>query len=282
MQGSLPRRRTQFIWDVVSSIKVGKGGYAYVVDKRSRLIAQPDISRVLQKTDLSTVPQVRSVIAGTAGAADQPVEALVGRDLHNRDVLSAHAAIPALGWLVYVDVPIEEAFAPLYSAGVRTAVLLVVGLAVTIVASLVLVRRMIKPIRALQVGAARIGAGALDHRIEVRTNDELQALAEEFNQMTARLQESYAGLERKVEERTRDLTEALEQQTATSEILRVISSFADRSARCLGSNRECDAKRLCALAWPVVRIEGDVFTTAECCGIRAISGCSKERLPVPI
>ncbi|HYL19621.1 MAG TPA: cache domain-containing protein, partial [Burkholderiales bacterium] len=48
----------KFIWDVVSSIKAGKGGYAYVVDSGGRLIAHPDISLVLQKTELSSLPQV--------------------------------------------------------------------------------------------------------------------------------------------------------------------------------------------------------------------------------
>jgi len=57
----------------------------------------------------------------------------------------------------------------------------------------------------LRQGAARIGAGALDHRIEVQTGDELEALATEFNRMAAQLQESYAGLEQKVEERTHEL-----------------------------------------------------------------------------
>src|SRR2546426_120937 len=51
--------------------------------------------------------------------------------------------------------------------------------------------------------------GALDQRIEVSSRDELGALAEEFNRMAGRLQESYTGLERKVQERTRELAEAL-------------------------------------------------------------------------
>ena len=55
-----------------------------------------------------------------------------------------------------------------------------------------------------------------DQRIEVHTGDELEALADEFNRMAGRLRESYATLEQKVEERTRELAEALEQQTATA------------------------------------------------------------------
>ena len=50
----------------------------------------------------------------------------------------------------------------------------------------------------LQRGAARIGAGELDHRIEVRSGDELEALAVEFNRMAAHLQASYASLEQQV------------------------------------------------------------------------------------
>ena len=87
-----------------------------------------------------------------------------------------------------------------------------------------LARGMVRPIRVLEEGAQHIGEGNLDQRIDVRTGDELEALAGRFNRMSAQLKESYAGLERKVEARTQELSNTLEQQTAISEILRVISS----------------------------------------------------------
>jgi signal transduction histidine kinase len=75
----------------------------------------------------------------------------------------------------------------------------------------------------MQEGAQRIGGGDLGHRLNIKTGDELEALANQFNRSTAALQESYETLEQRVEDRTRELTESLEQQTATAEILRVIS-----------------------------------------------------------
>jgi signal transduction histidine kinase/CheY-like chemotaxis protein len=79
------------------------------------------------------------------------------------------------------------------------------GLALAVLASLVLARKMVTPIRALQIGAARIGSGLLDHRIDIKTGDELEALGDQFNSMAAQLQDSYATLEHKVEERTHQL-----------------------------------------------------------------------------
>jgi len=211
----------KLIWDVITAIKIGKTGYAYVVDDKGRLIAHPDISRVLRNTDLSALPQVEGARDPSTAGADP---AAIVRNLDGHRVLSAAAAIPKLGWLVFVEQPLSEALAPLFTAVLQTGLLLVLGLAVAILAGLLLARRMTGPIRELDAGAARIGAGALGHRIAVHTGDELEELAERFNAMAGDLQSSYADLEKKVEDRTAELTESLDQQTATAEVLGVINS----------------------------------------------------------
>ena len=207
----------KFIWDVVSQIKIGKAGRAFVVDGGGILIADPDISLVLQKTSLASLEQVTAATFTAAGSPRRDVT--IGRDLQGRRVLTAHASIAPLRWSVFAELPLEEAFAPLRASIERTVVLVVIGVALSVIGSMLLARRMVQPIRALQEGAAKIGAGDLGQRLELGTADELDDLAQQFNRMTAQLQESYATLEQKVEERTRALTEALERnQTLLREV----------------------------------------------------------------
>jgi GAF domain-containing protein/HAMP domain-containing protein len=249
----------KFIWDVVSQIRIGQTGRAFVVDGRGQLVAHPDISLVLQKTDFSRLEHVRAALAGPAPAGAPSREVTVAKDSGGRQVLTASAPISPLGWRVFVEQPLGEALAPLYASAYRTVALLLAGVALSVLASLVLARRMATPIHALQAGAARIGAGALDQRIDVKTGDELEGLADQFNRMAAHLHESYATLEQKVEDRTRELTEALEQQTATAEILRVISSSPTDIQPVLDAVAE-NAARVCAAQDAIIlRTDGDAL-----------------------
>lgn len=193
----------KFVWDVITQIKVGRRGLAFVVNSQGTLIAHPDISLVLQKKDFSRLMQVAALDSPASAPVDS--EVAIGRDLAGNEVLTAHAPIASLGWNVFVELPLEEALEPLRDAVYRTSLLLLAGLALSVFASMYLARRMVRPIRALQAGADEIGAGRLAHRIDVHTGDELESVADRFNSMTQQLRESYEDLERKVNERTQDL-----------------------------------------------------------------------------
>lgn len=212
----------KLIWDVVTQIRVGEKGSAYVVGPDGRLIAHPDISLVLRNTDMSKLDQVKAARAAETGDPSEPLQ--VARNIQGSDVLTAFAPVKPLGWVMFVELPVTEAYAPLYEALQRLALALTAALIFAVLAGMFLARRMVGPIQALRAGAVRIGSGDLTQRISIKTGDELEALADQFNDMARRLEDSYAGLEQKVERRTQELRQALEQQTATSEVLRVISS----------------------------------------------------------
>jgi class 3 adenylate cyclase len=161
----------RFMWDIVLGIKVGETGRAIVVDEAGRLIAAPDISSVLRNTDLKHPDQ---------------------------GVLRTIARIEPLGWKLIVELPTREAYAPISSALLRSAVILCIGLAGSLLAAMYLAHRMVTPIRALQDGVVRIGAGDLDHKVDVRTGDELEILADRFNSMSGDLRASRAREDRLV------------------------------------------------------------------------------------
>jgi class 3 adenylate cyclase len=174
----------KLIWDVISAIKVGKSGFAFVLDRPGRLIAHPDISLVLRGAEEATAKPFRTIRAaiGSAGAG-----LATSRDVHGQAVAVGAALVTGLDWTVVVEQPLSEAYAPIYAALWRTAVLLAVGTIFAALLAYALAHRMTEPIRVLEEGTERIGAGFFDHRISIQTGDEFQRLANSFNKMAAEL-----------------------------------------------------------------------------------------------
>jgi two-component system, NtrC family, sensor kinase len=157
-------------------------------------------------------------------------------------VLTASAPIPRLGWIVFVELPLREALAPVYASLWRMAALLGLGLLLAAGAGTMLARRMVVPIRRLQAGAERLGSGERGQPIEIRTGDEIETLADRFNQMAAKVQQSHDTLEAKVEART----EALQTQEQEARAARLAAEQALADLR-RTQDRLVETQKLAAL-----------------------------------
>jgi Cache domain len=127
------------IWDVIKAVKVGETGYGYIVDGTGRLIAHRDIPLVLRGRNLSGLPQVAAALAGSP--SEEPIEGKTF-DAGNSGatVSSVHAIVPFVGWRVLVDLPTAETQASLWSAVIRGAILLALGLVAALLAILAAAR----------------------------------------------------------------------------------------------------------------------------------------------
>ena len=203
------------IQDLVRQTRLGTSGYVYAIDARGVPIAHPNSAAFANRS--LALPQV------TRALASSQTGSTVGRNFRGQKVLSTWATVGPVGWKVFVEQPESAAFAPVRGKIWRTALLLAAFLAVGVGLSVLLARRLVRPVKQIRTAAARIGAGAYDERIELRRRDELGGLAEELNGMAASLQASVQSLERKVEERTRELQRALAELSRKGRQLEVAS-----------------------------------------------------------
>jgi nitrate/nitrite-specific signal transduction histidine kinase len=180
----------------IARLGIGESGSAYLVDGNGRLIYHSDPGRI--GDDFSTQAIVQEVLGGKMGA-------LRTRDLDGRDIVASFAPVPGTPW----GLVSEAAWATLTS-GIRgyqqfLLLLLALGIAVPALVVAVGVKRLTKPITDLIGAAQEVAAGNFGQTISASTGDEVEELAEQFNFMSAQLRESYAHLEQRVADRTKEL-----------------------------------------------------------------------------
>ena len=215
----------KFLSDFIDQGQTGTDTDAFVLGPEGRLLAHSDIGPGHLGADLSNLPQVKSMIKPRA----EPVT--LGQDPDGHAVLTGSAAIPRMNWYVFFEQPLSKALQPVYGLLYRTGWLLALAIMLAVLAGMLLAHHLVTPIRALQVGARQLEASDFGHRINVKTADEIEELADHFNRMADQLQGSYSRLEQKVADRTRDLAQSNSELKALEEIGRAVAS-SPTSTRC--------------------------------------------------
>ena len=100
------------------------------------------------------------------------------------------------------------------TAEARTNIYIVVAATISMLVAIAIAsffsKRVTFRIDRLRKGAEIIEKGRLDHRLRIDSGDEIELLSKQFNSMASKLEGSHQTLERKVEERTRELKESQE------------------------------------------------------------------------
>jgi signal transduction histidine kinase/CheY-like chemotaxis protein len=198
----------RFLGDVIARLQVGARGKVYVVDASNHLLAYPGATEVLRRRDLAAFAPVRQAREVAATGARALLDAADATDFRGNPVIATAVQVPVTGWLVFVEQPRSEALQSALATLTRTLLLMAIGGGLAIGASVLFANRMAAPIVRLRQATARIASGDLGLRLRVSTGDEIEQLANDFDRMSVKLQESYAGLEAKVALRTAELSEA--------------------------------------------------------------------------
>lgn len=191
------------LWSSISGITVGKSGQIFVVDSRGQLIAHPDYSKVLSGTNLSGIHEVQEFL-------EHPEEdpgfgtPVLGQD--GKKVVSSFARVLQPDWAVVVEEPVETALQEVKRIEALAILFFVVTLGGTLGISYYFSRRVTVQVRQLEEGAKLIADGNLQYKLDIRSGDEIENLANQFNRMAVELRASYQSLEDKIAARTRDLS----------------------------------------------------------------------------
>ncbi|MGE5096249.1 MAG: ATP-binding protein [Betaproteobacteria bacterium] len=195
----------KFVGDVVGQIRVGRNGFVYAVDSEDKLVAHPDLGLVVRRPDLSAYTPLKRIRDELRRTRGNVVGMFEGRGLEGGEVVLSAALVPSTQWLVVAEQPRREVLEPVYALLARTLVVMGLGIAAALASSWVLARRLTRPIVELGRGADKIASGDLSARLAIRSGDEIEALAHEFNRMADQLQGYTAGLEQRVAEKTAQL-----------------------------------------------------------------------------
>jgi len=184
------------LFQSMEGLRRGTGHALYLVDARGQVIYHSNSELIGQQ--LTALPAVQKATKGEVGS-------LRTKDLEGRKIVASFAPVPGTTWSLVS----EESWAVLSAAsrqyGRFSLFLLALAVVVPTVIVAVGVRRITKPIAELSRAAREVAEGQFDQRIVAPAGGELEELVEQFNLMAEQLQESYAHLEQKVADRTREL-----------------------------------------------------------------------------
>jgi len=183
------------MWEWIAEVKIGQSGNAFVVDKKGNLLAHMETERVLAHSNFQNLPVVEDFINGREPSPERWSRY---KDERGEEVVALYQTLPKLGWAVITQIPAREVYEPIRSMYNNILFWTLFWTVVFLIVGYQLVQRIIGPLSLLESGTRQISQGRLDITLDIKTGDEIEALAQNFEKMALAL--------KKLEEIKQDLT----------------------------------------------------------------------------
>ena len=171
------------IWTKISESRIASTGFAYLVNRKGEIIAHPDIKLAVTRSSAINLPIVLEAVKAVSVGSKEYRHPLTGKY-----VVGAYAPVKRLGWGVIIQQDKNEAYISVYKMRNQAILLILISIIAASLFAFFTARDLTKPIMTLTKAAKEIAGNDFSVRVDVKTHDELQELAETFNDMTAELQ----------------------------------------------------------------------------------------------
>jgi PAS domain S-box-containing protein len=178
------------LYGEIVRLSAGADETTYITDGNGQVIFHSK-SEWIGK-NLATQPVVQEVNSGKA-------DALRTRDAEGREIVASFAPVPGTPWGLVTEHSWDVLLAPGQRYVRFLFILLVLGLVAPALVVMIGVRRITEPINQLITATEAVAAGDFGHMTTVKTDDEIEELSRQFNQMSERLAESYSALREREE-----------------------------------------------------------------------------------
>jgi PAS domain S-box-containing protein len=179
----------------VKPVKVGKTGYAYLIDENGLDLTHVDPTQML-KTNINKFDWGREMLSRGTGVITYTWKGVKKAAVFEKS--------KETGWLVGVGAPLAEVLEPARNVGLMNSAIVLVFIVIAIISIAFIYRTIVQePINVLIAGIARFSAGNLEERITVRSGDEFGELAAAFNTMADDLKKTMVSMEIVQQERKR-------------------------------------------------------------------------------
>ncbi len=234
--------------DIVSSIKIGKTGYGFLISKKGMLVTYPDKDFIMHKTIFNLLGADskigESMIKGESGFV--PACGFLG----SRKCWLAYTPLPSNGWSLGIVFPQDELMSGISRFNRVVFTIGIIGFLFLLTVIILLSRSITKPLRSLAQTTKDIAEGHLDFVLpEVKSRDEVGRLADSFIYMRGALKKYIKELSETIASKERMESELnIAHEIQMSIVPRVFPAFSDR--------REFD---IYAILAPAKEVGGDFY-----------------------